>query len=259
MPSPTPPESFKVTDYTLTPLTENTLSVTFEKIELSAELAQRINICRDHLTEFIGPALVDCVPAYNSLLVYYDPIRLNESRALTLTAKAIDAAFNATTSARPAKEHILPVCYDPKLGWDIEALAAQKKLSCDELAELHSEISYTVYALGFMPGFAYLGFVSPRLAAPRLATPRTSVPWGAVGIADRQTGIYPASSPGGWNIIGRTPAKLLDEIHGSSLLNVGDTVRLSRITLSEYQALTNQDATKQGATKQGATNQHRTS
>jgi KipI family sensor histidine kinase inhibitor len=120
----------------------------------------------------------------------------------------------------------IPVYYHPESGEDLERLASDAGLSWEAAAELHSNTEYRVYAIGFAPGFAYLGDVDPRIAAPRLATPRSSVPRGAVAIADRQTAVYPASSPGGWNLIGRSPLRMFDpDAKPPMPVSVGDRVR----------------------------------
>lgn len=173
--------------------------------------------------------------AYNSLTVFYDPVKVFEcsgespftyvERWLHKTAAGLDGV-----SAPPGKEHIIPVCYEPPFSPDLEAVALYHNVSADEIVYGHQSTSYYVFMVGFTPGFPYLGLVSPFLDTPRKLTAALQVRAGSVGIAGRQTGIYSFNSPGGWNIIGRTPI-LLFNINDPSLclLKAGDTVRFSAI------------------------------
>jgi inhibitor of KinA len=131
----------------------------------------------------------------------------------------------------------IPVCYDLAFGIDLKTLARASKLLVDEVIALHTQQTYHVYMLGFLPGFAYMGIVDDKIAIPRLSTPRKHVPAGSVGIAGNQTGIYPVDSPGGWNIIGRTPVKLFDpESESLTVLQPGDEVSFIPISKSVYES-----------------------
>ncbi|MET4163378.1 KipI family sensor histidine kinase inhibitor [Marinobacterium sp. MBR-111] len=188
------------------------------------------------LRQALGEQLVDLVPSYASLLVIYDPFRtdhLEMQQRIRALLQGGDAGEEDT--GRLVR---LPVYYSPEVGPDLTALAAQAGLTPDEVIELHQAGEYRVYAIGFAPGFAYLGDVDARIACPRLATPRQKVPRGAVGIADRQTAIYPAASPGGWNLIGRCPQPMFDPDREPSMpVRVGDRVRFQPITRDEFLAL----------------------
>jgi KipI family sensor histidine kinase inhibitor len=130
---------------------------------------------------------------------------------------------------------VLPVYYAPESGADLEALARRAGLSTDGVIDLHTSTEYRVYAIGFAPGFAYLGEVDERIAAPRLATPRQKVPRGAVAVADRQTAVYPAVSPGGWNLIGRCPVRMFDPDTTPTMpVSVGDRVRFEPISRQHF-------------------------
>jgi KipI family sensor histidine kinase inhibitor len=130
------------------------------------------------------------------------------------------------------------VYYAAEVGEDLEPLAARAGLSTDEVIALHCGTDYRVYAIGFAPGFAYLGQVDERIAAPRLATPRLKVPRGAVAIADRQTAVYPAVSPGGWNLIGRCPVRMFDPNAEPIMpVAVGDRVRFESVSRERFLAL----------------------
>jgi inhibitor of KinA len=143
--------------------------------------------------------------------------------------------------ALPAPRLIeIPVCYGGELGPDLEKVAAKRKLKPERVIELHSSQTYRAYFLGFAPGFAYLGDLPDSLATPRLATPRKRVPVGSVGIAGKQTAVYPFATPGGWNLLGRTPLRMFQaEREPMELLDVGDEVRFHAITREEFSVLEN--------------------
>jgi inhibitor of KinA len=129
------------------------------------------------------------------------------------------------------REHTIPVCYETAFAPDLEVVAAHAGLSCDEVVQLHVTGVYTVRAVGFSPGFPYLCGLAPALHTPRRATPRTVVPAGSVGVGGAQTGIYALETPGGWNLIGRTPLKIFDAASAApALFRVGDHVRFQTIT-----------------------------
>jgi inhibitor of KinA len=134
----------------------------------------------------------------------------------------------------------IPVCYGGEFGPDLQDVADSHGLTAERAIELHASTTYTVYFLGFAPGFAYLGEVAEELVTPRLATPRKSVPAGSVGIAGSQTGVYPISTPGGWRLLGRTPVAMFrPERAEMSLLSIGDRVRFSPISREQFAELEN--------------------
>ena len=180
-----------------------------------------------------GPALVDLVPSYTTLMVHYDLTALNPAQARELIGQALtDLQPQAQGSGQC---HVLSVWYDLSVGPELAVLSQRSGLSVDEVIRRHSAHEYQVFALGFTPGFAFMGLVDERLATPRLNTPRKRVAAGSVGIAERQTAAYPAVSPGGWNLIGRTPAKLFDrDRDGYSLMQPGDTVRFEPVGHAEF-------------------------
>ncbi|VVM85887.1 5-oxoprolinase subunit PxpB [Pseudomonas fluorescens] len=177
--------------------------------------------------------LIDLVPSYTTLMVHYDLTSLSPAQARELIAEAlIDLSPNARTHGNC---HVLPVWYDLSVGPELSLLSQRSGLAVDEVIRRHSEREYQVFALGFAPGFAFMGLVEEALAAPRMNTPRKKVAAGSVGIAERQTAAYPVVSPGGWNLIGRTPAKLFDrERDGYSLMQPGDTVRFEPVGHAEF-------------------------
>lgn len=180
-----------------------------------------------------GAALVDLVPSYTTLMVHYDLTALNPAQARELIDQAL-------TDLQPQAQgggqcHVLPVWYDLSVGPELSLLSQRSGLAVDDVIRRHSAHPYQVFALGFAPGFAFMGLVDENLATPRLKTPRKRVAAGSVGIAERQTAAYPVVSPGGWNLIGRTPAKLFDrERDGYSLMQPGDTVRFEAVDHAEF-------------------------
>ncbi|MEO7086420.1 MAG: 5-oxoprolinase subunit PxpB [Gemmatimonadaceae bacterium] len=184
--------------------------------------------------------VVDLVPAFASVVVHYDPARVAGDtrvapydRMVAELEEQLEHAEAPDVSAARVVE--IPVCYGGSLGPDLEDVAKRHEMSPDDVVRIHAGGDYLVYMVGFMPGFAYLGGLSPRIATPRRASPRTAVPAGTVGIGGDQTGVYPLVSPGGWNLIGKTPVRIFD-IHRPepTLLAAGDRVRFRQITLSEF-------------------------
>jgi inhibitor of KinA len=175
-----------------------------------------------------------------SLAVLYDAAGIRQK--IKRPARAWISAFitralqqttdTVTTASRSLQ---IPVCYHPSLAPDLTAMAQQKGISETELITLHTAQTYTVYMLGFLPGFPYMGKVGAQLATPRLKQPRTQVPAGSVGIAGEQTGIYPLASPGGWNIIGQTPLRLFDPAaKDPCYCRPGDQVQFVPVTLETF-------------------------
>jgi KipI family sensor histidine kinase inhibitor len=181
----------------------------------------------------LGSDLVDLVPSYASVLVIYNPLtcdHLSVKSRITSTLNALESATAANSSLVS-----LPVYYNEESGPDLASLAQRSGLSIEEVIEIHQSVEYRVYAIGFAPGFAYLGEVDARIAAPRLSTPRQKVPRGAVAIADRQTAVYPAPSPGGWNLIGLCPQRMFDPDAVPTMpVSVGDRVRFEAISRQQF-------------------------
>ena len=173
---------------------------------------------------------VECVPAYASVLLRFDPMHwLDEGRFSGRRLRdAIEAALlQQVATATVPREIIIPVYYGGAAGEDLHEVAAHAHLSPEEVVARHTRVTYRVAMLGFAPGFPYLLGLDPALAMPRRSTPRTCVPAGSVAIGGLQTGIYPQALPGGWQVIGRTPLRLFDPAAAApSLLLPGDRVRL---------------------------------
>lgn len=174
--------------------------------------------------------LVESVPAYSSLAVFHRKKFEDVKIIIETLLEKLSAGTEQTTNIIR-----LPVLYD---GEDLDTVARQHQLSADEVIRIHTSRTYRVFMIGFLPGFPYLGEVDERIATPRKSAPRTAVAAGSVGIAGKQTGIYPQQSPGGWQLIGRTPLKIFDASKKTPcLLCAGDSVAFYAITLQEYNRL----------------------
>ncbi len=188
----------------------------------------------------------DVVPTYRSVAVYFDPLRTDYDALCALLERESAADGPDISASREALR--IPVCYGGDLGPDLDGVAAFASLSADEVVRLHCATIYRVFMLGFVPGFAYMGIVDDRIAVARHATPRVRVPAGSVGIAGVQTGIYPAETPGGWQIIGRTPVKPFDPERAEPfLLSAGDTVQFYPIDRAAFDAGTTASPASSGA------------
>lgn len=175
-------------------------------------------------------------PAYSSLLVVFDPLHLDHAH-LEMTLRKYLARLDTLAPSSPQKIEI-PVCYDKEFGLDLDDVAAACSLTPQEVIAEHCSRDYTVYFLGFVPGFAYLGDLRAPLEVPRLQKPRRMVPRGSVAIAGRQTAVYPLSTPGGWRILGRTPLVMIrPERAGASLLRMGDQVRFVPISRQQFETM----------------------
>jgi inhibitor of KinA len=217
------------------PLGDSGLTIEFGE-RIDPAIHERVLASMHELEQEPLPGQLDMVPTYRSLTVYYDPLVTDGA---SIGAALLDiAARPARAPHRPAKTLTVPVFYDPAVAPDLDTVAAETRLTVEELIALHTSIRYRVYMLGFMPGFPYLGSVPRQIAVPRLVTPRKAVSAGSVGIAGNQTGIYPRMSPGGWRIIGRTPLRVCD-LNGPQpfLLKPGDHVRFMAINRTQFEDL----------------------
>jgi KipI family sensor histidine kinase inhibitor len=213
------------------PLGDSALLVNFAA-RIDPDINRCVHALRHWLLQNLAQEILEAVPAYHSLAVYYSPMHTG-FEALSQAIRAAD--FSAALQQVAARTIELPVCYDPRVAPDIDWLAGQAKLSVDEVVALHSSAVYRVYFLGFKPGFGYLGGLHPRLHTPRKDTPRLAVPAGSVGIGGAQTGVYPQSTPGGWQIIGRTATPLFSpDQDPPCLLQPGDQLRFKPISLDEF-------------------------
>jgi KipI family sensor histidine kinase inhibitor len=177
--------------------------------------------------------VIEIIPTYRSILMFYDPSVTNPS-ALKETLTTLEKSLSGIEIPSPKLIEI-PVCYGGDFGPDIEYVAGSHNLTVEDVVLLHSEPEYLIYMVGFTPGFPFLGGLHEVLHTPRLETPRTRVPEGSVGIANEQTGIYPIASPGGWQLIGRTPIKLFaPERDNPILYQAGDRIKFKPISSFDY-------------------------
>lgn len=201
--------------------------------EISAEVNRRVRALEYLVDQKALPGVIETVPSYRSLLVYYDPSVVAYD---ALSAQLAALAEQATTTAMPpAREVEVPCCYEGELGTDLEAAAARLGLSVDDLVRLHAGAEYLVYFIGFTPGLPYMTGAPARLTIPRLDTPRVKVPAGSVAIGGTQCCIYSVESPGGFWLLGRTPVRLYDpDAAEPILLRPGDRVRFHQIDRREF-------------------------
>ncbi len=227
------------------PISETALSVVFgDAINLSThQLLTAFNELL-HLKPFAG--FIETVPAYTFITIYYFPEQITDSSISPsfFVKEYVENLFSQLPTKIIIKEKIIsiPVCYDEAFGYDLEWIAQTKNISKEEIIAMHQQETYHVYMLGFLPGFAYLGEVADAIATPRKSSPRPLIAAGSVGIAGRQTGIYPLDSPGGWNIVGRTPLKLVDlEKENPFLMKAGDKVKFYAISKADFEEIKNQE------------------
>lgn len=185
--------------------------------------------------------VLEIIPTYCSIILVYDPL-ITDPYTLIPILETMERSVKTTEIPEP-ETTILPVCYHPSLGPDLETLAALHKLTVEEVIAIHTRPLYPIYMLGFTPGFPYLGGLEEKLHTPRLDSPRKIVPAGSVGIANNQTGIYPIESPGGWQLIGRCPIKLFDPRRKEPiLLKAGNLLKFKSIDIETYDRLKKEEA-----------------
>ncbi len=203
----------------------------FDRIDAS-NMGWIVAADRELRAAFSG-CLIDLVPSYTTLMVHYDLRCVAHDEAHARIRRVLDRLAPVDTDLGQC--HEVPVWYDPSVGPELERVARLAGVSPDEVVRRHCRREYHVFALGFAPGFGFMGLVEEALATPRLPTPRRRVAAGSVGIAERQTAIYPLRSPGGWNILGRTTFPLFEHARrGEPLLQAGDRVRFIPIPREEF-------------------------
>ena len=214
--------------------------------ESSAETSLRgVLRAARHLGAAAIPGVIELAPASTTIGVFFDPTRIEpapDASPFDALAAKIQSVLNAaafeTESETAARMIEVPVCYEREFAPDLSDVAAHTGLSEDEVVRRHSSAAYQVTCVGFTPGFPYLSGLPPELVTPRRGTPRTEIPPGAVAIGGTQTGIYPRKSPGGWNVIGRTPLRLFDvQREPPALFQAGDQVRFRQISREGFDSL----------------------
>ncbi|MBC2581095.1 5-oxoprolinase subunit PxpB [Clostridium sp. DJ247] len=227
------------------PLGESAIVVEFGK-KIHPEIHKKVKVLTDYLHANPFPGMIEAVSAFSSVTVFYDVIKVKGLQAnyiekhelsykivVSLLQQVLSKLDQSLYNERRAVE--IPVCYGGELGPDLEYVAEYNKLTVDEVVKIHSSREYLVYMIGFAPGFPYLGGMSEQISTPRRQCPRMLIPKGAVGIAGMQTGVYPISTPGGWQLIGSTPLELFRaNEYPPSLLQAGDIVRFRPISHEEY-------------------------
>lgn len=235
--------NYPVLPYRIFPLGDAALTVDFgNRIDeiLNGEVIARFNQLRQQPL----PGMIEAVPAYCSLTVFYDVLLLKKKNHLHQTVyewmkQELEERLQQPVLTNTMTERLIkiPVCYEDEFAMDIQQLATTKNISVDDVVQTHTARQYKVYMLGFLPGFSYMGEVDEKIAMPRKPQP-VNVAAGSVGIAGKQTGIYPLASPGGWQIIGRTPLKLFNEADEEpTLLRAGDRVQFYPVTKIEFEKI----------------------
>lgn len=215
-------------------LSENCVRLTLGE-DIDPAVLARVQAATALVRHTLGSAVQDLVPSYASLLITLNLRQLDAFAACRLLAEPL-AALDA--SEPPAgRRHSIPVCYHADVAPDLLEVARRTGLSPDEVVALHSQTEYRCYAIGFMPGFAFLGALDERLALPRRDAPRPEVPAGSLAIAHRQTAVYPRATPGGWHLIGRSPVDMLSLCQQvDAPLQVGDIVQFRPLSRTEFLA-----------------------
>lgn len=236
-------ESEVSVQFEMKPLGDSAVIIQFGS-EISLVVHSKVKTLTSILSEHPFTGFIECVPAFTSVTVFYNPFLVQRGydmqgykspyKIVCLRLKELMQKFIKTESDK-ARIMEIPVCYGGEYGPDLEVVGDYNQLSSEEVIEIHSGGEYLVYMIGFAPGFPYLGGLSEKISTPRRSSPRVSIPVGSVGIAGNQTGIYPISTPGGWQLIGRTPLKLFQpEKNPPTFLTAGDVIKFLPISVEEY-------------------------
>jgi inhibitor of KinA len=209
--------------------------------EISTEINAKIRAFNILIGESKIPGIVETVPTYRSIMVHYDPGVITH-REIEKRLRALIGRMD-TVVIPPSSVLEIPVLYGGEMGPDLPFVAEHAGITPEEVIRLHTEPEYLIYMLGFTPGFTYLGGLNPKIETPRLKTPRVKIPAGSVGIAGKQTGVYPIDSPGGWQLIGRTPVRMYDPNREKPILpEAGQYIRFRSIDRAEYDRIAAEEA-----------------
>ena len=227
--------------YKIFPLGDSAITIDFGNL-INEEINKKVISLFNYLQHHPLDDIIEAVPAYSSLTIYYDVFAVsqkitNEKSTYEWMKENIENFLSKKIEINAGASEIIriPVCYDEGLGIDLKWMAEEKNISIDEIIRIHCSKKYRVYMLGFLPGFAYMGEVDEKISVPRKPQPQ-SISAGSVGIAGKQTGIYPFNSPGGWQIVGRTPLKLFAANKTDPcLLKAGNEVEFYSITKDEFE------------------------
>lgn len=209
--------------------------------EVNENVQQKVTAFSKLLSESSIEGIIEFIPSYTTVTIFYNPFYFLDPKQKSpfigckQMVQHLLKKTDLKTNYLEDKTVVIPVCYGGEYGPDLEAISKMHKINIDEVINIHSDTIYTVAMIGFAPGFPYLIGLNKQIATPRRTSPRKSVPKGSVGIAGVQTGIYSISSPGGWQIIGRTPITLFEHKKAQpSLLQQGDKVRFERMTETQF-------------------------
>ncbi len=222
---------------TLFPLGDSAVVLSLSD-EVNDAVSLRVRVVADAIQRERIAGVVDVVPAFGSVTVFYDISRLGVySNFETRVTEVAMRAASSTPRASSARTVEIPVCYGGEFGPDLEEVASRAGATIDQTIQWHSGADYRVHAIGFVPGFGYLGGLPRKLHTPRRPTPRSTVPPGSVGIGGAQTGVYPVATPGGWNLVGRTPLRMFDlQRVEPAIVRAGDRVRFRPISPDDFAA-----------------------
>lgn len=213
--------------------------------EISVECNNKVLSLYKNITSNKEPYIISSIPTYRSLLIKYDPLEISYPELIEEINEKLKQQKDLNIKPKVME---IPVKYGGDFGPDIECVAKHNNISIDEVIKLHTKPLYRIYMIGFTMGFAYLGGMSSKIETPRLEKPRTKIPAGSVGIAGKQTGIYPVESPGGWRLIGKTPVKLYDPYREDPILvKPGNYIKFVEISEDDFYNIENE--IKQGRFK----------
>lgn len=200
--------------------------------EISQNISSKVKNAYLSLQKLNLDGIIEIIPSYSSIFITYDIFKYDYEKVVEILKNSITTKSNESNDEKIVN---IDVYYGVEVGLDLEDMSTKTDLSIQEIIDIHSNKLYDVYAIGFLPGFAYLASVDKRIAMPRLSSPRKQIPKGSVSIADTQTAVYPQASPGGWNIIGRTALELFDKnLDSLSPLSVGNKVKFNAISKEEF-------------------------
>lgn len=222
-------------------LKEQTIIYYFQN-EINPEIFQHVQVATEYIKQQDIPAILEVIPSYRAIMLTID-ITKDKPQNIINQLQLDTLNLNNTEVNQPKRIINIPVCYGGDYGPDLEEVAAVHNLSTTQVIDLHTKEDYLIYLLGFMPGFPFLGGLSSQLHTPRRSEPRTQIPAGSVGIANNQTGLYPKSSPGGWQIIGQTPIEVFNiERQPMCLYQPGNYIHFYSITTEEFQHIVEQQS-----------------
>lgn len=225
-------------EYELYPLGDSAVILEFGT-EITPRIQNKVQLVSSFLEKNPPRWMIEFIPAFTTVTILYNP---NSFKNKELPYEVVSTEVRNILSKIESTDRIehrlveIPVCYGGELGPDLEYVANYNNLTPAEVIQIHTSEDYLVYMIGFAPGFPYIGGMSEKIATPRKASPRLKIPARSVGIAGMQTGIYPIETPGGWQLIGRTPIELFQpNAHPPSLLKAGDKIRFFQISQEEYE------------------------